>query len=78
MFPKAKGIIQSRVIQKKADNILVQIVKNNEFDQESENILRREMGKVLGEGIKIEIEYKDEIKREKSGKYRFAISEVAD
>ncbi|MBD3219124.1 MAG: hypothetical protein GF310_12685 [candidate division Zixibacteria bacterium] len=78
VFPKAKGIVQSRIVQKKADRIIVQIVKNNEFDQESDNILRKELGKVLGDGIEVELEFPDEIKREKSGKYRFAISEVSD
>jgi phenylacetate-CoA ligase len=78
VFPKAKGIVQSRIIQKKADKIIVQIVKNSEFDQESDNILRKELGKVLGDGIEVELEFPEEIKREKSGKYRFAISEVSD
>jgi len=77
-FPRARGIIQSRIVQKKIDKIIVQIVKNNDFDEESYNILKQDLAKVLGEGIELVFEFPEQIKRERSGKYRFVISEVAD
>jgi phenylacetate-CoA ligase len=78
VFPKAKGIIQSRVIQSEQDRICVQIVKNENFDDDSIKMLRNELGKILGGNIAVEFEFPEKLEREKSGKYRFAISEVAE
>lgn len=77
VFPKARGIIQTRIIQSRIDRIRVQIVKNEDFDEKSIEILRCELGKILGDQVGIEFEFPNKIEREKSGKYRFAISEVA-
>jgi len=78
VFPETKGIIQSRVIQSEQDKIRVQIVKNEDFDDNSIKMLRNEFAKILGEKISVEFEFPEKIEREKSGKYRFAISEVAE
>ncbi len=78
VFPMTKGIIQSRVIQSEQDKIRVQIVKNEDFDDNSIRILQNEFEKILGDNIAVEFEFPEKIEREKSGKYRFAISEVAE
>jgi phenylacetate-CoA ligase len=77
-FPTVRGIIKSRIIQKKIDKILVQIVKNNDFDEESYSRLRQGLARVLGDTVEIELEFLEDISRAKSGKYRFVISEVAE
>jgi phenylacetate-CoA ligase len=76
LLSKAPGILKTQIIQKSLDKIILRIVKNDDFDDNSIRILREEFGKLTGDGVKIEFEFPDRIKREKSGKYRLVISEV--
>lgn len=70
------GIKQIQFIQDTKEQVKIKLVKNNEFSEESLNKLNSNIIRFLGDKIKIEIEYVDNISLEKSGKYRFSISKV--
>lgn len=70
------GVAQFRIIQKSFDELQIQIVKEPNFDTSAIKIIEEKIKKITGERIKIEFEFKEEIPLEKSGKYRWIISEI--
>jgi phenylacetate-CoA ligase len=70
------GVKAFKIIQESIDQSRVQIVKEEGYQPDSELIIQTEFRKRLGEDVEIDIEYKDEIKAEKSGKYRYVVSRV--
>lgn len=76
LLSKAPGILKAQIVQKSLNNILLRIVKNDNFDDNSIRILKKEFGKLVGEKVSLEFEYPERIEREKSGKYRLVISEI--
>ena len=57
-------------------NIVIKIVKNHFYTQETRNALIKELKNSLGHHNKITIFFVNEIEPEISGKHRFAISKV--
>jgi phenylacetate-CoA ligase len=72
-FPQ---IVESQLIQDRADHLLVKIVPSAEFDPMHQAILLGELERRLGSSMKIEIQLVDAIARETSGKFRWIISLV--
>jgi phenylacetate-CoA ligase len=70
------GIKQMQIIQKAIDDIVVKIVKEESFGENSERKLEHELKKVLGNSANICIVFVKKVSQEKSGKYRFSISRV--
>ena len=70
------GVKAFKIIQESIDHTRVQIVKEDGYQPDSELIIQAEFKKRLGENVVIHIEYKDEIKAEKSGKYRYVVTKV--
>lgn len=64
-----KGIIAFQIIQNSLDMVLLKIKKSNEFTLDEERLFIRNMRERLGNSIKIEVEYIEEIPRDKSGKF---------
>ncbi len=71
-----EGIAAFKIIQESKDKIIVQIVKNNEFNPKQLDYIKQEFKKRLGKKIEVIFEYLNEIKKEKSGKFRYVISKV--
>lgn len=70
------GIKQMQIIQDTIDDIVVNIVKELSFSENSEKRLINELKKVLGSSVNICTVFVEKINQEKSGKYRFSISHV--
>lgn len=70
------GVKQMQIIQKRIDFILLRIVKDKFFDDRSICTLRKLFAVRFEDGMNFKIEYVESIQNEKSGKYRFVISEL--
>jgi len=70
------GISQMQMIQEDLDNIIIKIVKGDYYSSETEEKIVKELKNSVGNHNKIDLQYVDRIKPEKSGKYRFALSKV--
>ncbi len=71
-----EGIAAFKIIQESKDKIIVQIVKNNKFNPKQLDYIKQEFKKRLGKKIEVIFECLNEIKKEKSGKFRYVISKV--
>lgn len=76
IFKKTKNIIESQIYQKQDYTIVLRVVKTKIFSKSDELNLLEEARKRFGNIINIEIEYLEKIKRKKSGKIKFVISEI--
>jgi phenylacetate-CoA ligase len=75
-FKPQKNIIESQIIQERSDLIRIKIVKNSSFsDSDKENLLLS-LTERLGNSMNIDLEFVDNIPREKSGKFRWVISKI--
>ena len=70
------GVKEFKIIQESIGKTRVQIVKDDAYQPNFDLIIQSEFKKRLGESVEIHVEYKDEIKAEKSGKYRYVVSKV--
>lgn len=64
-----KGIVAFQIIQNSLDIVLVKIKKSKEFTATQEKHFIENLRERLGDSIEIELEYVDEISRDKSGKF---------
>jgi len=71
-----EGIEAFKIIQKKKDYLLIKIVKNQKFTAKTQNKIKDEIIKTMESPVHIEFQFVNEIEAEKSGKYRYVISEV--
>lgn len=65
-----KGITCFQLIQKQINSVVVKIVRNENFDISQEKKFIKSLRERLGNEIILNIEYVDDIEREKSGKFR--------
>ena len=70
------GIEQMQLVQDKLHQLCVKVVKDNRFNDQSEQSLRNEFREVFGEGVTVEIQYVPALDQTGAGKYRFAICNV--
>jgi len=75
-FKPQKNIVESQIIQERIDLLTVKIVKNDLFDLEDGKVLVNSLRERLGKEMDINLEFVQEIPREKSGKFRWVISRV--
>lgn len=73
---KLKGIDQMQIIQESLELIRLRVVCTREFTKTMSDYLRNYFLELFGDDIKILIEEVDEIKPDKSGKYRFSICKI--
>ena len=78
LLSRARGILKTQMIQKSLENIKVRIVKDDNFDDKSIEVLKRELHGLLGDSMRLDFEFPEKIEREISGKYRLVISELTD
>jgi len=69
-------IYQFRIIQEKMNRIVIQIVKSDNYSQETTNSIINQVTSYFGDNINFEIEFLQEIPREKSGKVRAVLSRI--
>jgi phenylacetate-coenzyme A ligase PaaK-like adenylate-forming protein len=78
LLTKVKGIRKTQIIQRSHDRLVLRIVKDDNFNEESMNTLEQEFKRFTGDNIFLDFEFPDNIEREKSGKYRLVISEIVE
>jgi len=71
-----KGVKQFQLVQKSLDLVVARIVKDGELDPARLAEIERTVHIALGDHVKVEFEFLDEIPVLDSGKYRYAISEL--
>ena len=79
-FKGMKNVRESQIIQEDLDRILVRIVPLEEIEGpdglDETDLLRRELQRALGDGVRIDIEYVERIELTASGKFQWIVSEV--
>jgi phenylacetate-CoA ligase len=73
-----EGVKQFQLIQKSYDLVVARIVKDGELDVARLDEIERTVHTALGDHVKVEFDFPDEIPVLASGKYRYAISEVTE
>lgn len=71
-----KGVKQFQIIQKAVDLILIRIVKDESFEDAQLEKIRHATQKIMGDSTEIRFEFPQYIPISKSGKYRYALSEL--
>ena len=71
-----KGIGQMQIVQEKIDQLVLNVVRMDEYDAVSERSLLSEFASVFGKDVTLQLNYMDNIKQESSGKYRFSICKI--
>lgn len=72
------GVIESQIIQKELDVLLIKLVTDSKYDEKQDKELLNDISKCVGKKMKIFIEKVNKIPRTKNGKFRFVISEVKE
>lgn len=72
-----EGIEQVRIYQRRTDGFHVQLVSNGKFRREFEDRIRELWSKRLRSPLQVTFEYLAELPRERSGKFRHIVSELA-
>jgi phenylacetate-CoA ligase len=73
---KIAGVEQFRITQKTVDEFQLELVAGNEFQMESESLIRTQFSQRLRAPVKVRIRYSSTIPASKNGKFRYVISEV--
>jgi phenylacetate-CoA ligase len=73
-----EGVSKFQFIQKSLDYVLVRIVKEGPLTQAQQSEVERAVKTALGQYVKLDFEFPDEIPVERSGKHRYQICEVKD
>jgi phenylacetate-CoA ligase len=71
-----EGVKKFRIHQKSAENLKIEMVVNDMFDNENSGLIRSEIEKLFGHELSIEINMVDDISVSKSGKYSYVTSDV--
>ncbi len=72
-FEYLEGVKHAQIIQNEPDQVIVRLVKKPDFIQESEDFMIWELRKMLGNKLKISVEYVDEIPPSSNGKYKMVV-----
>ncbi len=78
LLMEVEGIEQFRICQKQVDHFHVQIVRNDRFQQTSEERIRRRWCDRLRSRVDLTFEYVKKLPSERSGKFRHIVSELPD
>jgi phenylacetate-CoA ligase len=70
------GIKEFKIIQESLERTRVEIVKDEGYRPDCETVIKEEFKKRLGQSVQIDIEYLQGIEPEKSGKFRYVVSDV--
>jgi len=78
IFKNMTSIREAQISQREIGQIIVHVVKAGSYTHKDEMALKREAVKRVGADTEVKIEYVDAIKRTKTGKLRFVISEIPE
>ncbi len=70
------GITQAQIIQKQKDHLILKVIKNEKFDNNSLKILKHKVAEFFGPNMKYDLESVDRIPSTASGKHLFSICEL--
>lgn len=73
IFKNMSNVKNSQFIQEKPGSLMVNVVKNTEFDDKDVHVMMKNLKRVFGSEMKFEINYMDEIKLTGSGKLKASI-----
>ena len=76
LFEDMMSIRESQIYQNIPGEIVVRIVRNNSYNDNDENRLLLKFNRYVGDKLKIQIEYVDQIERSARGKLRFVICDI--
>lgn len=77
IFKNADFVKEAQIYQKSVSQILLRVVKNNNYDEQiHEPILRKECQQRMGDEIMIDFEYLEKIPRTTAGKFQYVVSDV--
>lgn len=75
-FEYLEGIKNAQIIQNQPSAVTVKLVKKPDFNPKSEEFMIWELRKMLGESLKIDVEYVSDIPPELNGKYKMVVQNV--
>jgi phenylacetate-CoA ligase len=71
------SIVAMQFIQERLNHVIVNIVTDENYEQEIDDIIRERLVYTLGEDMKIELRKLSEIEKDKSGKFKFVDNQLA-
>ena len=76
VMKKIPGIAKYQIIQEERDRIVVLIIQSQEFTQDTIISIRRNLEKLLGKDVQVEVRIVDCLPADKSGKFQVVLSKV--
>lgn len=76
MLKDVPGVQRFQVVQRRLDRLDLAIVRGQGFDDAALAYIRREVDKVLGDSVALDVRYVDDIPLTPSGKLRVTVSEL--
>lgn len=76
VITNVEGIRQAKLIQEEINRLEVIIVKGKNYTENSKNMLIQKLRSFVGDEMQIDLNFKDIIPKEISGKHRFSISRI--
>ncbi|MEM7255507.1 MAG: phenylacetate--CoA ligase family protein, partial [Pseudomonadota bacterium] len=71
------GIDTFKIVQESLDHTRVMVVRSNRFESGNEAKIVDGFKQRLGREVRVDVEYSDDIPRERSGKHRYVVSNVS-
>lgn len=75
-FEFSENIKQCQLVQNKKDELIINIVKSDQYGDKDLKFMLNEVRKRIGNEMKVTVNFVDDIPRTKAGKFRFVISDV--
>jgi len=77
VFAETKGVRRYQIIQKTEEALTIKLVPDSSYSPAEEQRMLKMIRSVLGDRIELKIDYVDDIPLDKTGKFKYTISEVA-
>jgi phenylacetate-CoA ligase len=71
-----EGIAKFKIVQESTEHVRVLLVADPRFDRGEVVRIKEGMMRRMGEGVRIDVEFVDDIPAERSGKYRYVVSKA--
>ncbi|MBI5410265.1 MAG: phenylacetate--CoA ligase family protein [Nitrospirae bacterium] len=69
-------VAQYRIVQEDKARLIVSLVKGKDFNARTPDLIRKEIDRITGNALRVDMEILDELPRDKSGKIRTVVSKV--
>lgn len=76
MLKDVPGLVRFQVVQRQLDRLDLSLVRGAEFNEASLAYIRREVARVLGDSIALDVHFVDDIALTPSGKMRVTVSQL--